>query len=269
MIACDMDGTLLDMNFIISKADKEAISKAHAKGVIFTLCSGRSYVSLVKYAKELGVATKGSHVIGFNGGVIYDPHDNIILNEETLDVGIASEVCRFFNNLALDVEIVAYINGENVLFEEGAVFAHEYQKTSAVKWRSVKDFPHAVKSQDTIAKIIFIGENTLLKNLEVALQRKFGDRIAVFFTSKHLLEVTSKDCSKANGVKWVCGKLGIDLVDVIAIGDNYNDLSMIAAAGLGVAVANAVPAAKDIANYITTKSCSESAVAEVIEKFVL
>ena len=82
-------------------------------------------------------------------------------------------------------------------------------------------------------------------------------------------EIVPKGLNKGNAVRNMCRMLGIDLADTIAAGDEENDLTMIEAAGVGVAMANGIPAAKALADYVTTRDNNHDGIAEVVEKFML
>jgi len=269
LIACDVDGTLLGSNFKATKADIEAIAEVQERGIIFSLCSGRSYKSLKIIAQDLGIKTKGNYIIGFNGGIIYDMFNSGIVKQDNLEKSIFMQIIQVFKQTQRNFEMVIYVDGEHVLFESGLKYAHIYQKTSRCNWTETEDILAETGKLDAVAKIIFIGENSALKPFETELSGHLGNEANVFFASDCLLETSPAESTKGNGVKWLCQKHGIDLSQVVAIGDNYNDLSMIKQAGLGVAVANAVPAAKEIADYITENDNTRGAVAEVINKFVL
>ena len=269
LIACDVDGTLFDDRFILSDVDKAAIKKAQAKGVKFTLCSGRSYVSLKGFAKELDIDPENSYIVGFNGGVVYDMQNNKAVHKVDLGVEISLQTAEIFKDMQINAEIIVYIDAENVLYEKGAVYGPAYQATSKVEWKDSEDIIADIRNAEYVAKVIFLGENTDLHKLKKELENKLGSKAYVLFSSEILLEVMVPECSKAGGVRWLCNKYDIDISEVIAIGDNHNDISMISEAGLGVAVANGVDALKEIAGYVTVNDCTNGAVAEVIGKFVL
>ena len=269
LIACDVDGTLLDSSFAATKEDKDAIRVAQEKGIVVSLCSGRSYKSLKAIAEDLGINPKNNYIIGFNGGVVYDYENERVVKQEELNRNAGIKAIEIFKEAQRDVEIVIYTDGENVLYETDAQHAPVYQKISKCDWKSTDNLLETAKNLDTIVKIIFLGENKDLKRFNMELEGKLGSETYTVFTAEYMLEVTPIVSTKANGVKWLCQKHGIDISEAICIGDNYNDISMIKAAGLGVAVANAVDAAKEVADYVTKNDCSNGAVAEVINKFVL
>ena len=271
LIACDVDGTLLDGSFTAREADRDAIRKAQEKGIIFSLCSGRSYMSLKGIAEDLGISTKNNYIIGFNGGVVYDVENSRVVKQEKLDKNAAMKAIEIFKKAQRtpSVEIVVYADAENVLFEDDAKYAHIYQQTSKANWTSTGNLLEAASGLNNMVKIIFLGENADLVRFNEELTGKLGDDAYTVFTAEYMLEVTPVVSTKASGVQWLCDRHGIDISEVICIGDNYNDISMIKAAGLGVAVANGVDAAKEIADYVTKNDCTNGAVAEVINKFIL
>ena len=269
LIVCDVDGTLLDHSFDFNQADKTAIAMAQEKGVKIALCSGRSHKSLKDFAKSLGINAQNNYIIGFNGGLIYDMQTEKVVLETTLDKQAAIEIVRCYLNTRREIEIAIYMDGENLLFEKGSKYLRKYQETSKADVAETTDILAATKNLPSLSKILFIGENHDLKAFEDELYLAGIKNASIFFTAHYLLQAGPETSSKGSGLKWLCDKLGFSTSQTIAIGDNYNDLSMIEAAGLGVAVSNAVSAAKDIANYITQNSCTTGAVAETINKFVL
>ena len=91
----------------------------------------------------------------------------------------------------------------------------------------------------------------------------------MIFSSPQYLEIVPDGVSKQMGIHFLADKLGVDPADTIAVGDEMNDCEMIEAAGVGVAVNNANPRVKEIADYVTTATNNENAIAEVINRFVL
>lgn len=270
LIACDVDGTLLDQGYNFTKVDMDAISKLKETGVGFTLCSGRAYKSLGAFAEKLGISTPENYIVGFNGALVYDPHNSRVVWKEDLDKDAALEIISFYKSAApANIDIAIYLDGENCLSEAGSSHAPAYHKASLTNQLETTDILSAAKNLNFIAKVLFIGDNSALRDFEAKLTPIIKPPVGLLFTSKTLLEIVPSDCSKAKGLKWICRKMGIEMSEVIAIGDNYNDISMIKEAGLGVAVANAVGPAKDIANYVTENNCASGAVAEVIHKFIL
>ena len=100
--------------------------------------------------------------------------------------------------------------------------------------------------------------------------RRFSDKgLNCFFSSPYLLEVLPTGVTKGDALRYLCGLTGIPVEHSVSAGDQENDISMIEAAGVGCAMANAVPACKEAADYITEADCDHDGLAEIIEKFIL
>ena len=117
--------------------------------------------------------------------------------------------------------------------------------------------------------VINLNQREPLIRLAETLNTELPDLIDCFFSSIDYLEIVPKGLNKGNAVRNMCRMLGIDLADTIAVGDEENDLTMIEAAGVGVAMANGIPAAKALADYVTTRDNNHDGIAEVVEKFML
>ncbi len=128
------------------------------------------------------------------------------------------------------------------------------------------------KEEEKLIKNTF-SKNDLdfLKGLKKEMKEKldFYNELEIFFSSGRYMEINPKGINKGYAIKWLCDYLNIDIKDSIAIGDNYNDIPMIQAAGLGCCVASAEDDVKKISDYVCEKDYSHGAVAEVIEKFIL
>ena len=119
-----------------------------------------------------------------------------------------------------------------------------------------------------IVKAIYMNTDyDYLKKIQAQITDLTGD-MDVSFSSNRYMEFNRKGVSKGKGLHKLADLLGVDIKDTIAIGDNYNDLSMIKEAGLGIGVANTVEAMKKECDYITKADCDHSAIAEVINRFI-
>jgi Cof subfamily protein (haloacid dehalogenase superfamily) len=117
-------------------------------------------------------------------------------------------------------------------------------------------------------KLVFVNDISVTERLFVELVARFGNRLQVVRSFDRYVEITNREASKGKAVEWLAQRWGIARDEVIALGDQDNDRSMIEWAGLGVAMGNAVEGVKAMADYIAP-TASDDGVAEVIEKFVL
>jgi Cof subfamily protein (haloacid dehalogenase superfamily) len=119
-----------------------------------------------------------------------------------------------------------------------------------------------------VPKFLMVGDPTFLAEVEVHVKDILGDNFSVYRSDPYFLEVLPQGIDKAQCLGQLLHLLNMDVSEMIACGDGYNDLTMVQYAGLGVAMANAVPQVLAAANYVTASN-DEDGVAQVVEKFLL
>lgn len=266
IIACDLDETLLNSERKVSRRNIEAVAKARALGVKFVLATGRGYRTVGGTLAELGLNDlPGEYVISFNGGAITENKDSRLLRLEGLDFAKADELYR--RGLDYDVCIHAYTRDDVYaynLVEDELRYVKGRMPMIETSERSL-DF---LKGQD-IVKILYMNTNyQYLKKIQSDLADLTTD-IDVSFSSNRYIEFNRQGVNKGNGLLALADMLGVKREETIAIGDNFNDLSMIQAAGLGIGVQNTAEDMKPLCDVITTATNDEDAIAEVIERFIL
>ena len=266
IIACDLDETLLGRDHKVSQRNREAISAARAKGVKFVLSTGRGFSSVQGTLEELGMRGKpGEYVISFNGGAITENAGNKLLHFAGLPFSLAASLYQ--RGMAYDVCIHVYtkdtvyayrLNEDERAYLHGRMPVEETEETTL-------DF---LKGTD-IVKVLY-------ENTDAGYRDKIGTDMAdlisdidISSSSNRYIEFNRKNVTKGTGLLKLADLLGVKREEIIAIGDNFNDLSMIIYAGLGVGVANAAEGIREHCSYITKAPYDQSAVAEVIEKFIL
>ncbi len=266
IIACDLDETLLNSNRKIDKENIEAIKEAGKKGVKFVVATGRGYASAQGTLKELGLFGKeNEYVISFNGGAITENRGNRLLYFKGLPFEKAEELYR--RGLNYDVCIHVYIK-ETVyvynLFQSEIDYLAGRMAVEEIFEKNI-DF---LKGQEIVKMLYANTDRAYLNRIDKDLREITGD-MDISYSSNRYIEFNSRGVNKGQGLLSLAELLGVSPSETIAIGDNYNDLPMIKAAGLGVGVRNTVEAMKPECDYITEATCDENAVAEVIKKFVL
>lgn len=123
--------------------------------------------------------------------------------------------------------------------------------------------------QDTIKLLYNCDDIQVLEQIQKQIQKKYQDKIHVFFSKPTYLEIINIEANKGLALAYLADYLQINQDEIIAVGDSMNDIYMIEYAGIGVAVQNAREEVKGIANYVTESTNHEHAVAEVINKFIL
>ncbi len=266
IIACDLDETLLKLDRTIDQKDIEAIAMAREKGVKFVPATGRGYNSVQETLQELGLKQQeGEYVISYNGGAITENKDNRLLHFEGLPFDLAQALyCR---GRQYDVCVHVYTRDMVYVYNlfQGEI---DYLANRMEIQEIFTEDIEFLRGQE-IAKVLYTNtDRAYLNQIEKNLRDITGD-IDVSYSSNRYIEFNHRGVNKGQGLIALAKLLNVNLSETIAIGDNYNDLPMIKAAGLGVGVANTVESMKAECDYITEATCNESAVAEVIRRFVL
>ncbi|KUO71956.1 MAG: hypothetical protein APF77_04625 [Clostridia bacterium BRH_c25] len=275
MLVTDMDYTLLNKEKKVSERNKAAVRKAIEKGVHIVVATGRIYTSARVYAKLLGVSTP---IIASNGAIIREAVLNSkedterTIYKDNLNVEAVKEMIK----LSRKYGIFCHFFTDDTIYAEKLVNV-SLRYTEWNKYLGEEDQVR-IKIADDIEKAIVQEKVEILKAVVVdgnseKIQSLRNDIIETGIVSvsqsmKDNLEVMNKGVTKGNAVKMLAQMYGIGREEIIAIGDNENDISMIEYAGLGIAMGNAEESLKKVANHITG-DYQEDGVAEAIERFIL
>ncbi|WP_433745088.1 Cof-type HAD-IIB family hydrolase [Falsibacillus pallidus] len=263
MIVLDLDDTLLRDDQTISERTKDALLKAQEAGVKVVLASGRPTEGMVWVAEELNLADYGSFILSFNGSKIIDWKTK----EEIYSRALSTETAHQLYDISRreDVGILTYADGA-IIVEEENEFASVESRLTGLPVKVVPSFKDAVR--EPVVKALMLKEGERLAEVEKKLQAELDGSLSVMRSKPFFLEFTELGVTKGASLDYLIGQLGIKKEEMIAVGDSYNDQTMIEFAGLGVAMGNAPDDIKEIADYVTASNM-EDGVAEVVEKFVL
>jgi len=266
LVAIDLDGTLLDDSGMLPEANRVYIQKAMDNGVQVALCSGRSYVSLARFENMLGLNKPGCYGICFNGGIVYNVFDKEIISDirmcRSVAIELAGEIKHAFGNIEPGVMI--YVGAElytERIIEEIAGYA----RRSGINLTQLQSFDEI--TQD-VTKLVVKGENPSLRMVYNKMRRPVTGRCQMFFTTENLLEFIPLGSGKDRGLQILAKELGIPLNETMAVGDQVNDIDMIKAAGLGVAVSNAIDEVKAVAGYVTRADNNAGVFREIAQMFL-
>jgi hypothetical protein len=266
IIACDLDETLLKTDKTVSQKDKEAILKAKELGVKFVPATGRGFRTVAQTLQALDLYDmENEYVISFNGGAITENKGSKLLRFNGMPFERASQLFK----RGLDYDVCIHV------YTKDTVYVYNYRQEEinylAGRMEVTEFFDDNIdflKGQE-IAKALYMNTDiSYLNQIEQDLKDITQD-VDVSYSSNRYIEFNHKGVNKGAGLLALAEMLGVKREETIAIGDNFNDLSMIKAAGLGVGVQNAAEGIKKDCDYITEATCNESAVAEVIHKFIL
>lgn len=268
LIACDLDETLLNDDKEICERNRYAIKKAEQiYGVKFVPATGRGYTCIDYVLHTLDTYDKkGEYIISNNGGIICENKGFHELTFHFLPFPIAKKVFAYGiqQNICMQVftarDVYAYHLNED---EKNWLFT--FKADSIIAKEDTIDFLY-----DTpIAKILFQSlDMEHLHHLADALKDIVCDEVSVSFSSNRYLEINHSGIDKGVGLRELAAHLGIAMADTMAIGDNYNDVAMLQAAGLSIAMSNAPHEIKQMCDYVTQADNNDGGVAEAIETFI-
>lgn len=261
LLALDLDGTLLNGQLEISPRDRSAVLAAQMAGVEIVLASGRMFRSSRPYAQELGVTAP---IIAYQGAVVRDPTSGQLLFCQELALPVARDVIAWAE--ARGYHVNCYMDDE-VYTARASPEADLYRHVSGVPYHVVGPLSKFLQRDTTKLVLIFL-EPDVIPGVLSALQAYVGERATVTRSHENFVEVVSRNVDKGRALAFVADHLGVPAEQVIAIGDNLNDVSMVRYAGLGVAMRHSPPALLGVAKYVAS-SPDEGGVADVIDRFVL
>lgn len=266
MILSDLDETLL-VNHHVPKVNQEAIFKAKEKGGKFVPATGRAFNMIGEILQEIDNYQKeDEYSICFNGGLIVENKDAKILSFQGLPFDLAKEMFEVGKNF--DVCVMIFTLDCCYIFNADPDEV-ERKTVQKARFEVIDEYNMDFLKDDHIAKLLYEKRDMdYLKGIEKQIQSHVEGRLAVSYSSYRYLEFNPIGVSKGAALKWLADYLHMDIQETIAIGDNYNDTSMIKAAGLGVCVSSATEDIQAMSDYVTKADYDQGAVAEVIEKFV-
>ncbi|WP_163651677.1 sugar-phosphatase [Listeria sp. PSOL-1] len=265
LVAIDIDGTLLNDKHEITSEVKNAIQKAKALGVKIVLCTGRPLVGVQQYLSDLELREEGDYVISFNGAMVQDTFTKRVLSHLTLNYQDLKEIYHFSESAKLHMhffdEKTLYTPNRHI----GKYTVGEAYLTGAqLVFQEIENTPTDL----IMSKAMLIDEPDILEAGILKIPASFHQKYHLVRSAPHYLEILNKEATKGNAVKQLAMSLGIERSEVMCIGDQENDTSMIAYAGLGVAMGNAIPEIKAKADFITASN-NESGVAVAIQKYIV
>lgn len=260
----DLDGTLLNDKKEIPTENKIAIQEALDANHIVTVTTGRTFESALKVTHQLGLDIPGCYLICYNGAVIYDfkEHQSIVdlrmTKEQTLY--LFSEAYKY------DLYVQTYHGGKiwtNTLGEE---LLH-YSNASKMDYEIHEDVVNDLQDDPHKVLLIDFDKEKLIRFQDEHLEWEEGNCTSLFSCDEYL-EYCPLKASKGQGLVFLAQYLGIPIENTVAVGDEENDISMIKAAGCGIAMKNAKEYVKEVADFVTSSN-NENGVAKVIRKFLV
>ncbi|MCD7777750.1 MAG: Cof-type HAD-IIB family hydrolase [Clostridiales bacterium] len=258
-LVMDLDNTFLRADKSIPEENITALKMLKEKGIKVIISSGRSNMSLDIYAEKLGLDYEGNYIIAHNGCRIYEAKSKKVLREYLLDNDTAAKISDIVTEIVPNT--LCYSNSR--LYTENITeVTKRYAKNSSLVLNRVDSLKSIIEGD--VQKIIMIGEHETLYGAYRQVVEKLGSEIdaEMFYSSNDLFEFEAKGKNKGTALLELAEILNEPVEVFAAVGDNQNDIEMIAYAGLGMTVANGVEGCKKAAKYITKADCENAGFAE-------
>ena len=265
IVTIDLDGTLFDKDKNITWENKLAIAKCHDLGVKIVIATGRPISGVLPVLNELGLNSTSDYAIIYNGTQIINVGSGEVISSTFITGDVVKEL--YAESLRLGVYIHAFrINGELITTKHNP-YTDVESKINHVE-DHLFDF-NKIKDDDKFIKCMLVDSEENITRIMKEVNEKYYTEYSMVRSSKIFLEFLKKGVEKGSALKSLASYLNVKMEDTMAIGDAGNDISMIKAAGIGVAMNNAFPEVKEIADYITENDNNNSGVAEALNKFVI
>lgn len=262
LLCSDLDGTLLSTKSDVSKYTITQIGRIKQAARII-LVSARMPNGMYYIQRDLGILDQP--IISYNGALVLDGAKELL--SVTIPLNVVKEIHEVCEEHSTDLGLYAYNEWHVPKTSERVEKEIKYTKTNPVFQPTLNTLEQWATKKSGIHKIMLMGTKSTADALMPILQEKFENEINLYRSNDTLIEIAPKSVSKLTAIQKLLHS-GELLQDVIAFGDNYNDIEMLTHVGWGVAVSNGREEVKQIANFITSSN-TENGVAQYIEQHLL
>ncbi|HLK58916.1 MAG TPA: Cof-type HAD-IIB family hydrolase [Chthonomonadaceae bacterium] len=265
----DIDGTLIGADTHVSAGVVAALQAAKAQGCEIILCTGRTRFTMAPIAEQ--ISPLPSYAVTSNGGVALHLGTDTLLYRHLIPIPVALEL----------VQAILEAGGDPYVFEdsdtpgvEGSRVLHHPDRPTGPWAQRPRYRPHhGIENALPFAPVSVstFGPPPIMRPLAALLAERLSDKVAIIQSGSDTnwgVEMHAPNVSKRLGLETIVTQLGLSREEVVAIGDHINDMEMLEWAGIGVAMGNALPEVKEIADWVTDRY-DEDGVARAIERFVL
>ena len=258
MVVADIDGTIYSPTNGLSEEVKNCIQNLTQNGIHFAIATGRTYSSAKYVADEIGVKCP---LICYQGGLV-NSYEGTTINAKYLNPDIAREIIKDLKSRKIHLNV--YVE-DKLYVEDDNQYIKDYIGDKGIDYFKVKSFDELDFSK--LNKLLAIDYNPdFINELIAELQQKYPE-IYVVRSYKFFCEIANKEATKGNAIKILAEKYGFTEKEVMAIGDQNNDIEMVEVAGVGVAMGNGTEEIKAKADYITD-SVDNNGFVKAVNKFV-
>lgn len=245
----DLDGTLLNKEKKITPLTLQALKEWTDKGHKLVLCSGRALDSVIHVRETLGLGNfSNMYLIGYNGGEIYDCTTKQLLHRAALSFEAAKKCFEIADRYNIhiqtfsDTHIITAKEDDEIIYYKKAVHTPVIYDT---------DFMAHLDKEPCKCLAVFLHNKELMATFSADIKNELGNEVNVMTSTPNFIEMFPINSGKGVSVKWLCNHLHIPLENSLAAGDEMNDVSMLEAAGISIAMLNGRDFVKELADIVT------------------
>lgn len=264
LVAIDVDDTLLNSNGKLMRSTIETIKKAINNKVKVVLCSGRPLAGVKHFLHELNIVSDDQYVITFNGAVI-ESVTGKLLKKAGLNFATYQQIDQFSYEHDVPYNIV---DAESNIITSNLdvnwiTVVQAWENSAGILVRK----PAELSKNHQVIKAVFCDEKEKLDQVEGEVIQEFGQANYVVRAHPYFLEVMHQNVNKGFALKFLAEKLDIKVNEIMAIGDEQNDIPMFSVAGTSVVMGNGSDAAKEHADYVTSSNDNDG-IKQAFDNFV-
>jgi hypothetical protein len=266
LIALDLDGTLVDDTLQLRERTVLAIRGALARGVSVSIVTGRMTTSALRFARQLGLTDP---IVGYQGALVraIPPDGSARLGKLLLHRPLPADATRAAIEYSRSIGLSPHVNHlERFIIQADDPGADDYSAFLGGRAVLTDDLLGWVRHP--VSKVISVAQTVVADGVLDAARTRFAGRAEVTISHPRFLEFLRPGVSKGVAVAWLARRAGVPLSAVLAVGDQFNDLEMIAEVGHGSAMPHAPAAVLAAARYVAPPLAEEGA-AQLIEQLVL
>ncbi len=264
LLALDLDGTLTNSKKEITSHTIDTLLQAQEKGLRIILASGRPIEGILPLAEQLQLQKYNGYIMAFNGGLIIECATGRTIYKKTIPPSVYPYL--YAKAKEYGFPLVSYLNGAIASEDIENEYVRYEAMLNRMPLKKLDNFLEEITFPEP--KCLIVGNPERLAVLEKEMKTDLEGKLSVYRSESFFLELPPLGIDKAKCLEILLKEANCEREDLMACGDGFNDLSMIQYAGLGIAMENAQPAVKEVADYVTSSN-EEDGVAAAVEKFYL
>ncbi len=261
LIALDLDGTVIGPDLLVRERVRESVIRAQAQGIAVTIVTGRMFAAARKFAQALGIT---GPIVCYQGAGIFDVADGTIVAQTPVAQDVTREVLA---KAKADVFHAQCYADDRLYVETSSGFTAKYVKLSQVEPIVVPSLIEAFADRPTL-KIVLVDEAERATAYTETLKTLLGDRAYITRSDPSFVEVLDPNVDKGRALRFIAAHYGVPIDATLAVGDSWNDLPLLDAAGMGIAMGSAPAEVMARADAVVA-DVEHDGVAEAIERYAL